>query len=121
MEKKVKLGNLDARRDWGYAKDYVVAMWLMLQQDTPDDYVVGTGKNHSVRDFAELAFSYAGLDYRDHVETDSALFRPAEVFTLTGDTSKARARLAWNYHCTFEDLVAKMVQSDLDFFKKKKG
>ncbi|MGO9259628.1 MAG: GDP-mannose 4,6-dehydratase [Bryobacteraceae bacterium] len=111
---ELRLGNLEARRDWGYAPEYVAAMWRMLQQDTPDDYVVSTGESHSVREFAELAFSLAGLDYRDHVTGDPLLYRPAEVDLLIGDPSKARSRLGWEPRTRFEELVRRMVTADLE-------
>src|SRR3954451_9211867 len=95
LQKEVRLGNLESRRDWGFAPDYVRALWLMLQQDTPDDYVVATGETHSVRELAEVAFGVVGLDYRDHVVQDEAYMRPAEVDLLIGDASKARAKLGW--------------------------
>ena len=110
--KQIQLGNLEARRDWGHARDYVEAMWLMLQQPEPDDYVVATGESHSVRDFVDLAFSQAGLDYRNHVVTDPTLFRPAEVNLLLGDATKARAKLGWTPSITFESLVREMVDAD---------
>jgi GDPmannose 4,6-dehydratase len=116
LEKKVKLGNLEAKRDWGYAEEYVKAMWLMLQRDQPDDYVIATGESHSVREFAELAFSHVGLDYKNHVEVDPELFRPAEVHTLTGDASKAKNLLKWQYQCSFRDLVKKMVDADIKYY-----
>jgi GDPmannose 4,6-dehydratase len=107
------LGNLDARRDWGYAADYVEAMWLMLQQDEPDDYVIATGETHSVREFCERAFAHVGLDYRDHVEIDPRYYRPAEVDLLQGDASKARRQLGWVPSVTFEGLVAGMMDAEL--------
>jgi GDPmannose 4,6-dehydratase len=110
--KHIPLGNLEARRDWGHAREYVQAMWLMLQQPEPDDYVVATGETHSVREFADLAFSQAGLDYRDHVVTDPTLFRPAEVNLLLGDATKARTALGWIPGITFESLVREMVDAD---------
>ncbi len=110
---EVRLGCLDARRDWGHAADYVRAMHLMLQQPTPDDYVVATGEMHSVREFCELAFAEVGLDYHDHVRVDPAFQRPAEVDQLLGDATKARAVLGWRPTCTFRQLVAEMVHSDL--------
>jgi GDPmannose 4,6-dehydratase len=109
---QLHLGNLDARRDWGHAPDYVEAMWLMLQQDSPDDYVIATGETHSVRDFCELAFSSVGLDYRDHVVTDSELYRPAEVDLLIGNSAKAKAELGWSSRTSFEELVQLMVEAD---------
>jgi len=110
--RNVPLGNLEARRDWGHAREYVKAMWLMLQQPEPDDYVIATGETHSVRDFAELAFSQVGLDYRDYVTSDPTLFRPAEVNLLLGDYSKARTRLGWTPSVTFDALVREMVEAD---------
>jgi GDPmannose 4,6-dehydratase len=107
------LGNLDARRDWGYAADYVEAMWLMLQQDEPGDYVIATGETHSVREFCERAFAHVGLDYRDHVEIDPRYYRPAEVDLLQGDASKARRQLGWVPSVTFEGLVAGMMGAEL--------
>jgi GDPmannose 4,6-dehydratase len=108
------LGNLDAKRDWGDAADYVRAMWLMLQRDVPDDYVIATGRTHSVREFCEIAFSRLGLDYRDHVRIDPSLVRPAEVDVLVGDPTKARRELGWEPTVTFEELVARMVDADLE-------
>jgi GDPmannose 4,6-dehydratase len=110
---KLHLGNLDARRDWGYAPDYVRAMWLMLQQDAPDDYVIGTGHAHSVREFAQLAFQAVDLDWREYVEVDPRYFRPAEVDYLMADASKARRVLGWEPSVSFEHLVRMMVESDL--------
>jgi GDPmannose 4,6-dehydratase len=107
------LGNLDARRDWGHAADYVEAMWLMLQEDEPDDYVIATGETHSVREFCERAFAHVGLDYRDHVEIDHRYYRPAEVDLLQGDASKARRALGWVPRVTFEGLVAGMMDAEL--------
>ena len=109
---QLQLGNLDARRDWGHAPDYVEAMWLMLQQDVPDDYVIATGETHSVREFCELAFSCVGLDYRDYVVTDPQLYRPAEVDLLIGDASQGKENLGWSSHTSFEDLVRLMVTAD---------
>jgi GDPmannose 4,6-dehydratase len=108
----LRLGNLEAKRDWGHAREYVTAMWQMLQQPEPDDYVVATGQTHSVREFAELAFSFAGLNYRDYLTEDPTLYRPAEVNLLLGDASKAKAKLGWEYRIHFEDLVREMVQAD---------
>ena len=110
---EVRLGNLDARRDWGHSADYVRAMHMMLQQPEPDDYVISTGETHSVREFCELAFAEVQLDYRDYVKVDKELYRPAEVDLLIGDSSKARRILGWEPKHTFRDLVAEMVQSDL--------
>jgi GDPmannose 4,6-dehydratase len=113
LARELSLGNLEAKRDWGHARDSVRAMWLMLQQDKPDDYVVATGRTASVRDFCELAFAHAGLDYRDHVVTRDELKRPAEVDVLLGDASKARRQLNWEPTVTLEDLAAEMVEADL--------
>src|SRR6267378_8718562 len=106
------LGNLEAKRDWGHAREYVEAMWLMLQQPEPDDYVISTGETRSVRDFVDLAFSHAGLDYRKYVVNDPDLFRPAEVNLLLGDSSRARGRFGWEPKIRFEDLVKEMVEED---------
>ena len=119
--REVRLGNLEARRDWGHARDYVEAMWLMLQQEQPDDYVVATGEAHSVREFCDLAFKMAGLRYEDHVVIDPAYFRPAEVDILVGDASKARDVLGWKPNISFQDLVAEMVAYDLEFEKNRKS
>ncbi len=110
---ELRLGNLDAQRDWGHAKDYVRAMHLMLQQDSPDDYVVATGETHTVREFCERAFAEVGLDYKKHVKIDERFLRPAEVDLLIGDASKARQRLNWKPQYSFSDLVTEMVQMDL--------
>ncbi|MBI2900008.1 MAG: GDP-mannose 4,6-dehydratase [Planctomycetes bacterium] len=112
--KELRLGNLDAKRDWGYAGDYVRAMWLMLQQPKPDDFVVATGESHTVREFCEIAFGCAGLDWRKHVRVDRSLFRPAEVNTLCGDASKARRRLGWRPGVGFAELVERMVRADIE-------
>ena len=114
---EVRLGNLEARRDWGHAREYVRAMWLMLQQETPDDYVIATGETHSVQEFADMAFSHAGLDWRDHVKVDQQFYRPAEVELLVGDASRAKKVLGWEYQVTFEDLVREMVDMDLELIK----
>ena len=111
--KTLKLGNLDAKRDWGHAERYVEAMWRMLQQDSPEDFVVATGESHSVRDFCRIAFEVAGLDYRDYVEIDPTLYRPADVEFLLGDPAKARRKLGWTYDIPFEALVKEMVEHDL--------
>jgi GDPmannose 4,6-dehydratase len=110
--KNIHLGNLEAKRDWGHAREYVEAMWRMLQQPEPDDYVVATGETHSVQEFVELAFAHAGLDYREHVVSDPALFRPAEVNLLLGDFSKARTKLGWAPRTSFDALVCEMVEAD---------
>ena len=113
LQDKLYLGNLDAKRDWGYAKEYVEAMWLMLQQDKPDDYVIATGETHSVSEFLTEAFSYADLDWRDYVEMDPKYLRPSEVELLVGDASKARKTLGWEPKVTFTDLVRLMVDADM--------
>lgn len=110
--RELRLGNLEARRDWGHAREYVGAMWLMIQQLEPDDYVIATGETHSVREFAELGFAYAGLDYRDYVVADPSLYRPAEVNLLRGDATKAREKLGWTPKISFEELVHEMVEAD---------
>ena len=113
LQEKLRLGNLDAQRDWGFAGDYVRAMWMMLQQDKPDDYVIATGEKHTVRELVELAFAHVDLEPDDYVEIDPALIRPAEVNTLCGDASKARERLGWQPEVSFEELVKMMVDADL--------
>jgi GDPmannose 4,6-dehydratase len=113
LAKELHLGNLDARRDWGYAGDYVEAMWLMLQQSTPKDYVVGMGETHSVRELTEIAFRHVGLDYRQHVVSDPRYYRPAEVEQLLADPSKAHRELRWRPKVSFEQLVTMMVDADL--------
>jgi GDPmannose 4,6-dehydratase len=112
--KELRLGNLDAKRDWGFAKDYVEAMWLMLQQEKPDDYVVATGETYSVREFLEEAFSYVGLNWQDYVKVDPKYFRPAEVDLLLGDPSKAKKALGWTPRVGFKQLVRMMVDADLE-------
>ena len=118
LQKKLFLGNLDAKRDWGHAKDYVEAMWLMLKQDSPDDYVVATGESYSVREFLERVFSYLGLDWQEHVEIDSYYFRPTEVDYLLGDSSKARNNLNWKPKVGFKDLVRIMTEHDLELAER---
>ena len=118
LQEKLFLGNLDAKRDWGYAGDYVEAMWLMLQQPQADDYVVATGESHSVREFLEAAFSCCGLDWRSHVETDPRYLRPTEVDYLLGDASKARRVLGWKPRVSFEQLVRMMVEHDLELARQ---
>jgi len=113
LEREVRLGNLDARRDWGYAGDYVQAMWLMLQQDQPDDYVVGTGQTRSVREWCQAAFGHLGLDYADYVKVDARFIRPADVDLLVSDPTKARTALGWAPRTSFEELAAAMVDADL--------
>jgi len=114
MMDKLYLGNLEAKRDWGYAGDYVKAMWCMLQQEQPEDYVIATGKSHSVKNLVEIAFGHAGLNWSDHVEIDSALIRPAEVEHLIGDCSKASKKLGWDPSVDFKGLIEMMVDSDLE-------
>lgn len=114
QQKKLYLGNLDSKRDWGYAKDYVEAMWLMLQQDRPDDYVVATNETHSIREFLDIAFNHVNLDWHDYVEFDARYLRPAEVDLLIGDATKAREALGWQPSVTFEELVHLMVEADLE-------
>ncbi len=121
LQNKLFLGNLDAKRDWGYAKEYVEAMWLMLQQDHPDDYVLATGETHSVREFLEEAFSYLDLNYQDHVEIDPRYYRPAEVDLLIGDASKAKKQLGWTPKTTFRELVRIMVDADLKLAEREKS
>ncbi len=118
LEKKIRLGNVEAQRDWGHARDYVKAMWLMLQQDQPKDYVVATGRCHSVREFLKLAFSYVDLDYEDYLEIDENIFRPSDVMLLRGDATQARKNLGWDFEVSFEGLVKEMVEKDLDYCKK---
>jgi len=114
LAEDVRLGNLDAERDWGFAGDYVEAMWLMLQQDEPGDYVVATGETHSVREFCERAFAHVGLDAEQYVKSDPEFLRPAEVDHLVGDATKARERLGWKQRHSFRDLVELMVEADLE-------
>ncbi|GAB4535516.1 MAG: GDP-mannose 4,6-dehydratase [Anaerolineae bacterium] len=118
---ELRLGNLEARRDWGYAGDYVRAMWLMLQQDEPDDYVIATGETHSVQELCEVAFGRLGLDWQKYVVCDPQFFRPAEVDLLVGDASKARARLGWQPSMKFEELIEMMVDADLKALQANKG
>jgi GDPmannose 4,6-dehydratase len=110
---KLRLGNLDSKRDWGHARDYVEAMWLMLQQDEPDDFVIASGAQHSVRDFAETAFAVAGLDWEKYVVVDPAYLRPADVDDLRGDPSKAEKKLGWKPRTPFEELVREMLENDM--------
>lgn len=118
LTNELRLGNLEAKRDWGYAGDYVRAIWLMLQQDQPGDYVVATGETHSVKDFANLAFGHVNLDWRDYIVVDERFYRPAEVHQLVGDASRAREELGWEPSVSFEELVEMMVRSDLEEVKK---
>jgi GDPmannose 4,6-dehydratase len=118
LREKLLLGNLDAKRDWGFAGDYVEAMWMMLQQDQPDDYVIATGETHSVREFCEVAFSHAGLNWQDHVVIDPAYFRPTEVDLLLGDATKAKQKLGWEPTVRFEQLAKMMVDADLELLRR---
>jgi GDPmannose 4,6-dehydratase len=117
LSKKLTLGNLEAKRDWGFAGDYIKAMWLMLQQDNPDDYVIATGETHSVEEFAEMAFSHVGLNYQDYLSSDERFFRPAEVHLLRGDYSKGKKVLGWEPTVSFKELVQMMVDADLGSLK----
>jgi len=112
LQKKLMLGNIDAKRDWGFAGDYVDAMWRMLQQEIPDDYVIATGKTSSVREMCQIAFSFVGLNYEDHIVIDKNFFRPAEVDILLGDPSKAKDKLGWEATTSLEELISMMVESD---------
>jgi GDPmannose 4,6-dehydratase len=118
IEGELPLGNLEARRDWGHAKDYVRAMWLMLQQKEPKDYVIASGASHSVKEFLEAAFGFVGLDYRDYVTIDRQLFRPSEVVVLQGDASLAKRDLGWEPEYRFEELVKEMLEEDLKWYGK---
>ena len=120
LQESLYLGNLDAKRDWGYAGDYVEVMWLMLQQDDPDDYVIATGETHSVREFLELAFRYVGLEYRNNVEIDPRYYRPAEVDLLLGDPTKARNKLGWRAKVDLDQLAKMMVDADLELAARAK-
>jgi GDPmannose 4,6-dehydratase len=117
LDNELRLGNLDARRDWGYAGDYVRAMWLMLQQDEPDDYVIATGETHSVRELCEVAFGYVELNWKDYVVIDQRFYRPAEVDLLIGDASKAGEKMGWEPTVSFEELIRMMVDADLETLK----
>jgi GDPmannose 4,6-dehydratase len=118
LQKNLELGNIDAKRDWGHAEDYVEAMWLMLQQKKPEDFVIATGKQHSVKDFARLAFSLLGMDYKKYVKFNKALIRPSEVHSLLGNCKKAKKKLKWKPKFEFKQLVKDMVEEDLKFVKK---
>jgi GDPmannose 4,6-dehydratase len=120
LAKELRLGNLDARRDWGFAGDYVRAMWLMLQQEKPDDYVIATGETHSVHEFVEEVFGLLGLDWQEHVAVDHRYFRPAEVDVLKGDASKAREKLGWRPRVMFKELVKMMVDHDWTVAKEER-
>jgi GDPmannose 4,6-dehydratase len=117
LAKELRLGNLDAKRDWGFAGDYVRAMWLMLQQDKPDDFVIATGETHTVRELVEIAFDTVGLDWQKHVVIDPTFYRPAEVDLLIGDPTKAKKKLGWEPQVSFPELVRRMVFSDLARYK----
>jgi GDPmannose 4,6-dehydratase len=121
LANELRLGNIDARRDWGHTRDYVHAMWLMLQQTTPAEYVVATGRTTSVREFCQIAFSYVGLDWEEFVRTDAAFLRPAEVDILQGDATKARTVLGWKPEVALEEMIHEMVDADLDRHKKRTG
>jgi GDPmannose 4,6-dehydratase len=118
LDKEIRLGNLDARRDWGHSRDYVQAMWLMLQQEQPDDFVIASGQAHSVNEFLDTVFSYLDLDYRKYLVVDQDLYRPSEVNVLQGDASKARHKLNWIPETTFENLVQEMVDGDMEWYAK---
>jgi GDPmannose 4,6-dehydratase len=118
LEKEIRLGNLEARRDWGHSRDYVKAMWLMLQQPEPDDFVIASGQSHSVKEFLETAFSHLNLDYRKYLVVDQDLYRPSEVNILQGDASKARKKLGWSPETKFEKLVREMVDGDMEWYTK---
>ena len=120
LQDKLYLGNLDAKRDWGFAGDFVEAMWLMLQQDEPDDYVIATGKTHSVREFTEKTFQKLGLDYEKYVEIDSRYFRPTEVDVLLGDPARAKKKLGWEHKVSFDELIDMMIEADMDMANKEK-
>lgn len=119
LAKELRLGNLDAKRDWGHAREYVKAMWLMLQEDRPDDFVISTGETHSVKEFCDLAFRQVGLDYKEYVKVDPAFYRPAEVDLLLGSAAKAKRRLGWKNRVPFKTLVKEMVENDLALLKQR--
>ena len=119
LANELRLGNLDAKRDWGYAVEYVKAMWLMLQQPEPDDYVIATGQTHSVRDLLEVVFGHVGLTWTDYVQVDERLFRPTEIYELKGDATKARKKLGWELHTSFEDLARIMIDADLEMLQRR--
>lgn len=121
LAKELRMGNLDAKRDWGFAGDYVEAMWMMLQQEEPEDYVIATNETHTVKELVEIAFSHVGLDYKDFVITDKNFIRPAEVDLLIGDYSKAKNKLGWEPKVSFTELVKMMVESDLEIIRKESG
>jgi GDPmannose 4,6-dehydratase len=121
LQDKLYLGNLAAKRDWGFAKEYTEAMWLMLQQDKPDDYVIATGETHSVSEFLDEAFSYSSLDWHDYVEIDQRYFRAAEVDLLVGDTSRAKKLLGWTAKTKFKDLVKLLVDADIEMLQSERS
>jgi GDPmannose 4,6-dehydratase len=118
IERELRLGNIEAKRDWGHAQDYVRAMWLMLQQDQPDDYVIATGQTRTVKEFVEAAFDYVDLDYRNYLVIDQELYRPSEVHVLQGDASKAHKKLKWQPAISFDALVKEMVEADLKWYTR---
>jgi GDPmannose 4,6-dehydratase len=118
LEKEIRLGNLEARRDWGHSRDYVKAMWMMLQRNEPEDFVIASGQSHSVKEFLDTAFSYLDLDYRKHLVVDQDLYRPSEVNILQGDASKAHQKLKWHPESAFEGLVQEMVDGDMEWYTK---
>lgn len=120
LDDKLMLGNLDAQRDWGYAGDYVRAMWMMLQQDKPDDYVIATGETHSVRELCEVAFNHAGLNYEEHVKLDERFMRPAEVDLLIGDAAKAQSVLGWKPEVSFTEMIGRMVDTDIKLLEQRR-
>ena len=121
LDQKLYIGNLNSKRDWGHARDFVEAMWLMMQQDEPDDYVIATGETHSVQELCEVAFGYLDLDWREYVVCDEQFFRPAEVDLLVGDSSKAQANLGWEPSVRFEELIQLMADADLKALQAKQG
>mgnify|MGYP001573678484 CR=1 FL=1 len=118
LAKELRLGNLEAKRDWGYAGEYVEAMWLMLQQNVPEDYVIATGETHSVRELVEIAFGYVGLNWKDHVIIDNSIYRPSEIHELKGDVSKAKKKLNWEPRVSFRELIHMMVKADIEGLEK---
>ena len=117
-KEKLKLGNIEIKRDWGLASEYVKAMWLMLQQDQPDDFVIATGEAHSLREFVEIAFSHAGLDWREHVTIDETLYRPSEIDVIYGNPAKAKAKIGWEYSLPFENLIKRLIEEELKYWSE---
>jgi GDPmannose 4,6-dehydratase len=115
-KEKLKLGNIEIKRDWGLASEYVKAMWLMLQQDQPDDFVIATGEAHSLREFVELAFSHTGLDWREHMTIDETLYRPSEIDVIYGNPAKAKAKIGWEYSLPFENLIKRLIEEELKYW-----